>query len=236
MSLPLHPAAAGSSWAIRGDAADRDEAATGAVAAAIGRAGIDGVPVELRLRSGPVTVLVELDDGEQRRRRAVGGGPIVDRALLAALWELPHDVPLHRSAVPDWVAGALARSAPPSSSADVSDDGATVRRTARPPLRLRGAMASAIGVDPHRSLAAVCRLSALCPLFLVVDHRLDRHHPALLEAELYGVGVVVRRRDRRAAVMSPAAPVTPTPGPFLWWISELAYAALTGDGTAAPRP
>jgi hypothetical protein len=196
---------------------------------ALAAAGYDGSAVEIGLRSGPVTVIADLDYEEHRRRSTAGVGPIIDRSLLTALWELPDGMAVERSALPRWVIDVVGG----SSSTGVVDDGTALRRMVRPPLRVRGAVACRSTL--RASLAAVCRLSALCPVLVVVDGPVDPADPTLLEADLYGVGVVGPDPSGTSRIVSPAAPVTPTPGPFLWWISELAYGAVRlAAGPAAP--
>ena len=53
----------------------------------------------------------------------------------------------------------------------------------------------------------------------------DPADPVVLEAQLYGVGVAsVLGGD--VTTLAAAAAVTPMPGPYLWWVTELAYQQL----------
>lgn len=178
--------------------------------------GFTGVPVQLDLRDGSVSVTVVVDQEESSRRESVGLGPITDRGVITALWELPHRIEVAVSDVPTWVLERITAQAP----AAVEFQGSVCTRTATAPTTVTGAIAA--GRTPSRLLERVGQLSAVCPMAIALPQQVARDEPAFLEAALYGVGVA-RATAADIEVMSPAEPVSPTPGPFRWWIAERAY-------------
>lgn len=190
--------------------------------------GFDGPPTEISLPEGPVAVTITVDQTEHARRVALGLGAISDRQLLTALWELPYalDVPTKR--IPGWASARLTGTALPVVSAD-SD---LLQRVVHPPLTVSGVLA--VGRSLDRPLRRVGQLSAVAPMAVVVQHQVEADDPVLLEAALYGVGVGCSTRGALTRISEPE-PVIPRPGPFLWWIAELAYQQLI-DGRATDAP
>lgn len=190
--------------------------------------GFDGTPVVIDLPEGSVAVTVTMDETEHSRREASGLGAILDRQLLTALWELPHALSVPTERVPGWASARLSRAALPVVAAD--DDSLT--RVVCPPLVLSGALA--VGRRLDRPLRRVGQLSAIAPMAVVGQLQVDADDPVLLEAALYGVGVGCATSGALTRLVEPE-PVIPMPGPFLWWIAELAYQQLIdGRTTAAP--
>ena len=184
--------------------------------------GFSGQPVEVKLREGPVQLVVRIDEGEHARRCDAGLGAIISRKVLTALWELPTGAAIPESSLPAWVADRL-QGAP---AAVVERRGDSLIRAVRPPLRIGGALAIARRAD--RALARVGQVSALTPMAVVVLGAVDPADPIVLEAQLYGVGVAsVLGGD--VTTLAAAAAVTPMPGPYLWWVTELAYQQMGGD-------
>ena len=108
----------------------------------------------------------------------------------------------------------------------------SVVRAARPPVSITGAIA--VGRSFDRILARVGQVSALAPMAVIVDRAVDPTSSGVLDAQLYGVGVGVALAGDVTRVCD-AAPVIPTLGPFLWWVSELAYEQLV-DSLSRPVP
>ena len=190
--------------------------------------GFDGTLVEIGLPEGPVAVTVTVDQAEHARRIASGLAAIPDRQLLTALWELPYALRVPTNRIPSWASARLARTALPVISTD--DD--SLIRVAHPPLVVTGVLA--VGRSLDRPLRRVGQLSAVAPMAIVVQHQVEVDNPVLLEAALYGVGVGCSTRGALTRISEPE-PVLPQPGPFLWWIAELAYQQLI-DGRATDAP
>ena len=190
--------------------------------------GFDGTPVVIDLPEGPVAVTVTMDEAEHSRRGASGLGAIPDRQLLTALWELPHALSVPTERIPGWASARLSRAALPVVAAD--DD--LLTRVVCPPLVLSGALA--VGRNLDRPLRRVGQVSAIAPMAVVGQHRVDVDDPVLLEAALYGVGVGCSTSGALTRILDPE-PVIPMPGPFLWWIAELAYQRMI-DGSATGAP
>jgi hypothetical protein len=179
------------------------------------------VTVERRQGRVVMSYFADVDEAEVSRRAAAGIGPIVDRRLINALWEIPADLELPRGSLPDWVTARLAR-------VSVAQVGTTVRRDVRPPVRLRGA--AAVGPRLARLLDALGPLSAVCPTAAVLTRGWPAaSDPALLDAQLFGVGVAVADHDG-VHVVAPAQPVRADIGAYQWHVAELVYAELTRVG------
>lgn len=190
--------------------------------------GFDGTLVEINLPEGPVAVTATVDQTEHARRVASGLAAIPDRQLLTALWELPYALSVPTNRIPSWASARLARTALPVASTD--DD--SLIRVAHPPLVVTGVLA--VGRSLDRPLRRVGQLSAVAPMAIVVSHQVEADNPVLLEAALYGVGVGCSTRGALTRISEPE-PVLPRPGPFLWWVAELAYQQLI-DGRATDAP
>ena len=178
--------------------------------------------VEVGLRDGPVLLTVHADESEHARRSAGRLGAITDRALVTALWELPAGFEVSTSALPAWVVERLQGVSPEV----VEERGDSLVRVLRPPLTITGAMA--IGRRFDRILRRVGQVSAIAAMAVIVHRAVDPADAGLLDAQLYGVGVGTALGGVITPVVE-AAPVVPTPGPYLWWIAELAYAQLVGE-------
>jgi hypothetical protein len=197
------------------------------VATLLDELGVDGDVVSLRLREGEVRVVVRLDEDERARRQQSGIGPVVDRALVNALWLVPERGTPPAVAPPEWAVARLRRRLP--ASIERSDGGGWVR-TIRPPAMVLAAVAQ--GHRLRTLIERVGQLSALAPMVVEVDRDVSADDPALLDAGLYGVGVATVVRGQREVRVRPA-PVVPTIGVFSWWVAELAYAELvTGNGVS----
>ena len=190
--------------------------------------GFDGTLVVVDLPEGPVAVTITVDEPEHARRGTSGLGAILDRPLLTALWELPHALCVPVEGIPRWASSRLARVASPV----VSADGDSMTRVVRPPLVVSGVLATGRSLD--RPLRRVGQLSAIAPMAVVVQHQVNIDDPGLLEAALYGVGVGCSANGVVTRISEPE-PVIPMPGPFLWWVAELAYQQMI-DGRVTDAP
>lgn len=184
--------------------------------------GFSGDMVEVGLRDGPVLLTVHVEESEHARRAAVQLGAITDRELLTALWELPAGLEISASALPAWTVDRL-QNVP---AAVVAEGGDSLVRAARPPVRISGALA--IGRRFDSVLRRVGQVSALAPMAVIVQRAIDPADAGLLNAQLFGVGVGTAL-DGVITPLVEAAPVVPTPGPYLWLIAELAYEKLVGE-------
>lgn len=183
--------------------------------------GFTGQLVKLDLPAGRVAVAVEIDEEEHARRTETGLGAITDRELVTALWELPHSLHIPEAAIPAWAVDSLRR-APVSV---VASDGMSLSRQSRPPLSVSGALA--VGQKLERLLQRVGQLSAIASMAIIVQNDVDADDPWMLNAALFGVGVARCKRGVLTPVSDPGT-VIPTLGPYLWWVTELAYEQLTG--------
>lgn len=189
--------------------------------------GFKGPLVRIDLPEGPVTVAVKVDESEHLRRAVSGVGAIVDRRVVVALWELPHRLSIPGSGIPGWASTRLAC----AGAGIVAFDDGSFERIACPPLVVSGAVAA--GRKFERLLQRVGQLSAVAPMAVVIQREVDQADPGLLEANLYGVGVGCSINGQLTRVSEPE-PVVPMPGPFLWWVAELAYGQLIDGTTDAP--
>ena len=181
--------------------------------------GFIGEVVRINLTDGPVAVTVDVDEHEHERRMRAGLGAITDREVVTALWELPHAMSVESSAIPSW-AHTLIDRAP---EAAISADGNAWVRMSRPPLKVTGAIA--VGRSPERLVRRVGQLSAVAPMAVVLQGGVERHDPWLLNTSLYGMGVA-QSRGGTVTTLSMPDDVTPTLGPYRWWICEMAYERL----------
>ena len=189
--------------------------------------GFEGLLVMIDLPEGPVTVAVTVDEREHARRLESGLGAIIDWQLVVALWELPHGLSIAVSGIPGWASPRLAR----AEAGIVAADGSRLERIACPPLVVSGVVA--VGRKFERLLQRVGQLSAIAPMGVVIQRAVDEDDPGLLEANLYGVGVGCSASGEITRVSEPE-PVVPMPGPFLWWVAELAYGRLIEGTTSVP--
>jgi hypothetical protein len=187
--------------------------------------GVEGEVVSLRLRDGEVSVVVRLDEGERASRQRLGVDPVVDRALVNALWLLSSSG--ETTGPPEWAVQRVGRALP--SAIERTEDGQWGCMI-RPPATVLAAVTQ--GGQLRNLIERVGQLSAVAPMAVEVDHAVRSDDPALLDAGLYGVGVASVVSGRREVRVRPA-PVAPTLGAFSWWVAELAYAELlAGDGAS----
>ena len=178
----------------------------------------EGQLVDLQLPGGPVHVTVRLDHAVHVQRTNAGIGPILDRSLVTALWELPEGLQVPVTSIPSWALERL-----DSARDAVERAGSSYVHVARPATVVTGAVA--VGRDLPRLLARVGQLSAVAPMGLVRRGGVESSDACVLNAALYGVGVAAFVNSEVEVILEPQA-VRPTPGPFLWWTAELAYAEI----------
>lgn len=188
--------------------------------------GFQGDIVDLDLPNGRLSVSVMLDAAEDARRQREAIPPITDRRVVTALWELPAELEVPASAIPAWVVDRIHQLVPSA----VRSTPAGYRRSVRRPVKISGVTAA--GRNLPRLLERVGQLSAIAPMGVVVHNSLANSDPALLDAALYGVGIARASGDHLELLACPES-VHPTPGPFLWWIAELAYEQLLENLTTA---
>ena len=181
--------------------------------------------MKLSLPAGPVAVTVSLDEHEHARRAQAGLGAITDREILTALWELPLQIRVQRSAIPTWARPLLNRA---PTAAVVAHDGSLIRES-RPPLTVSGALA--VGRNLERLMRRVGQLSAVSSMAVVVQRDVNPVDPWMLSAALYGVGVARSQKGVLTSVFAPKH-IIPTLGAYRWWICELAYKQITEIGAS----
>jgi hypothetical protein len=175
------------------------------------------VAVEHRIGSVPLLFFADVDHDEVLRRNEAGVGAIVDRRVINALWEVPHDLAFPRDALPDWVVHRLAL-------ADVVEIGDVVRRHVRPPLIIRGA--AVVGRSLPLLLDALGPLSSVCATAAVLTNGSPSpSDPALLDAQLFGVAVGVAAAGG-IRVLNEAQTVRPDVGAYQWHVAELVYSEI----------
>ncbi len=177
------------------------------------------ISIQHRLGNVPMLFFVDANTDEIRRRDAAGVGAIVDRGVINALWELPDGIDFPRSALPDWVLERLKTQIP-------RDASNTIRRDLRPPLTIHAAAGT--GPSLSRILDAVGQLSSVCATAAVVTARPPTpDDPALLDAQLFGVGVGAVD-GHRVHVLNHAQPMRPDLGAYQWHVAELLYSEIVG--------
>jgi hypothetical protein len=179
---------------------------------------------ERRIRSARVTYILDLDDAELDRRRSRDVGAIVDRATINALWELPADINYPAAALPAWVV-ERARKTP------AVDVGEVIRRNVRPPLAIRGAVAS--GARLPTLLDVLGPLSSVCPIAVVLASTPQPHSASFLQAKRFGVGVAVRR-DIDLEVVLPPEMHSPELGAYQWHVAEVVYDSIVSEVSGQP--
>ena len=189
-------------------------------------------PVEDVILLGvPVTAYALINLPEHRRREATGTAAVTNPVLLDRLLDFPLGVP-----VLDPVAWAEAADQPPG-ILERGEDGRTVTRRLESPLTI-------IDVVVHAAAGRELRAVQDASLFAGFTRRwvapaADRIPDAtMLEARLYGVGIVDRGHD---ALLPAEKPVALTRDGWSWLLEEKTYRRwLTGrpriHGRQIPDP
>lgn len=181
--------------------------------------GLEGRLVRLRLEEGPVHLTARIHEAEHARRCDYGIEALTDRGLVTALWEVPRDEVADPATIPSWAIQRLNK----AGGSLVKEGPGGVRRQVGPPATVTGVLAS--GRVLSRLLVRVGQLSAIAPMAVILHGEVEPTDAALLDAALYGVGVITKVRGQREVLLFPE-PVEEDDGPFPWWISELAYREL----------
>ena len=157
-----------------------------------------------------------LDKSEHYRRVSAGGGPVVDRRALHALWELPTG---------EWIgASALNRrdveTLEACNESLVEQDGRHFRRLFRPAGRVRLAICAASRLE-----RGLWRMSRLPPIFyrFVTSTSESLSERAIELAHRRGVGVISPGIEGSDVLVPARPPLRGCPAVYRWWIDELAY-------------
>lgn len=173
----------------------------------------------VRVLGETVAVAYVLDEGEDRRRRAVGLGSVVRHDQLDVLLGLPAELPVPSHELSHAEARLLTE-LPPGCVEQLGDQ---VIRRAVPPLRAELVVAAA--QDWRRGLDRLSSFEPFCSRALVLRDAPEEEAELAAEASFYGTGVVVANRGWQALV---------TPEPFVkrfhkpagWWFAEEIYRRL----------
>lgn len=138
-----------------------------------------------------------LDPAEQERRQQAGAARLDNMAALETLLTLPVGIPVplesfdrhQRRAVRALPAGAAER------------DRSTVTRSAVRPLQVDLAVVRASGW--RQGLERAGRFAPFCRRAMVLARRPARLDEALMEADFYGIGVLIASKDSVEMVLEP---------------------------------
>lgn len=180
--------------------------------------------VQRRAGRAVVSYVVDLDEAEVDRRLSRGVGPILDRGVINALWELPADIDYPLSALPMWVIERVRK----TDAVAVSD---VVRRTVRPPVHVQGAVAT--GARLRTLLDVLGPLSSVCPTGAILDSSPAPHDHSLLQAQRFGVGVAITTDSDPEVRVQPARLATEL-GAYQWHVAELVYDSIVTAGEVQP--
>jgi len=193
------------------------------------RFGWSGQPVEVAAPHGTVWVFAELDEFEHDDRRDRDVGSVTDLAVLAALTELPHQMPVPAASLAPHTRQVL-DTAPPG-IVRASDDG-HVERLVRRPVRVHGAVAAGRWSTVNRHVGAFGTLAEVAVLTR------QRPRPAggpTLQAAVWGQGLAFWAPDDTIEVVQHPEPSLRLPGAYQWWLTEIVYWAMTARTvTASP--
>lgn len=155
-------------------------------------------PIRARLLGRSVLVSLHVNQYEASRREAAGTGALTDISLLQILATLPAWVPFPWSGLSRREQRIL-RSAPPGV---LERTGGTARRLVVPAANVESviveARSGAAGLAAASAYAPYCRRIAAIPAADADDET------TLLDANLYGVGIAVRRDGQYLQVVEPA--------------------------------
>jgi hypothetical protein len=197
--------------------------------AALTATGFEGEDLPAHLLGVNVRVLLDVDHLEHERRQAAGLGALTSRPALRVLCTLPAG---ERVRVADLTPPELRQIAalPPGA---VDRDHGGVTRCAVPVVSLRCVVV--IDRNWHRGLDRASTFAPFTSRILALPTAPRSLEPLVLEANFYGIGVVVTSPARTAVVAAPAAFRPSVLGPVAWRLREEAYAmllaSLAGDRT-----
>ena len=164
-----------------------------------------------------LTFFVDVDRAQASLRQSESVGPVLDRRLINALWEVHEGLEIPSAELPRWVVDRL-------SAVPVATPDGVIYRRLRPPLIVQGVAAA--GRSLKRLLDDLGPFSAVCPAAAVVTGSEPLpSDPAFLDAQLFGVGVGLRW-GHRIRVLSGADRVDPELGPYQWHLAEMLYSEM----------
>ena len=164
-----------------------------------------------------LTFFVDVDTAQASLRQSESVGPVLDRRMINALWEVHEGLEIPSAELPGWVVDRL-------SALPMTTIGDVIYCRLRPPLIVRGVAAA--GRSLGRLLDDLGPFSAVCPAAAVVTGpESPPSDPAFLDARLFGVGVGLRC-GHRIRVLSGAEPVDPEIGPYEWYLAEVLYSEM----------
>lgn len=187
-----------------------------------------GEPVAISNLEAPVVAVVVVDENEHHARQGSSVGAVPDLRALAALWELPHRLPVPMGDLPAPLRSRLR--ALPTSVVDLDVD--SVERRVRMPVRISGVVAAA-DTWP-RSAAALGAFVTVAPRVAVLG--VSHSVPVAIHAEAVVWEIGLFRAGASPEVLLAPGPAAIEHGPFQWWLAERAYAAWLRIVTARPRP
>jgi hypothetical protein len=184
--------------------------------------------VPARLLGRQVEAFVTHVGDEQARRRACGLGGIEDSALLRVLFDLPVGAAVPWSGLSRWACSVLGR----SPRGAVKADRETVTRLACPAVKVEMVVVRARdwehGIYWASQFGPFCRRALVLPSMPADDG--DR---LLLEAAMFGIGVIIRRQAEEGWLVPPAPFRPQRASSGQWLFHERAYAGLWHSGLAA---
>lgn len=162
------------------------------------------------------TAHYRLERSEHERRRRAGLGYLHDLAALDAMLVLPEDAVIPRESVTERVQRIVAR----LPQAVVSQNGDSLRRLARPPVRVER-----VTVSVRRSwMAALHRVLEFSQFAeRVLLCRSSPTDEQVLEASYCGVGVALEGEDQNCWVLEPDAFVVRQHSAARWVFAERVY-------------
>lgn len=184
------------------------------------------------LLEADAVVAFELDTHESTRRERAGVGAITDVDVLDLLLDLPYGVPVRIAALGRRGRRALAKA--PAGCVEVVS-GSVIRRS-RPPLTPSLAIITGCRSFRH-GLERAGRFAPFCPKAILLDRRPKDVTTFCMEADFYGVGLIVVSGASNVEVLVPPEPrrsgrlVSRT-----WWFAEEVYRVHLASDDHQPVP
>ncbi|THJ74407.1 hypothetical protein [Candidatus Frankia alpina] len=161
------------------------------------------------------------DSQETARRERIGLGAVTSVPVLAALLGLPHGLPVPVAALSDRERRALA--AAPAGCVDRGPDG--IVRQARPPLAPALAVVAATR-GWRAGLERAGRFAPFCARAIVLDREPRDLLAACVEADFYGVGLVLARPASLEVLVAPEPHQVRRISARSWWFAEQVHQAI----------
>lgn len=184
--------------------------------------------VPARLLGRHVEAIVTHVVDEQVRRKACSLGSIEDSALLRVLFDLPVGMAVPLSGLSRWARSVLNRSPRGAVEANRS----TVTRLACPPVKVEMVVVRAR--DWERGIYWASQFGPFCRRALVLPSMpADDGDRLLLEAGMFGIGVIIQRQAEEGWLIPPAPFRPRRASSGQWLFHERAFAGLWQSGLAA---